>query len=525
MELDFDHLPARNRCGAAVIAIASLVERLALAIFGLQEDHRRFQEWRDVLTHIKETTDTFYSSGILHSPSDYLELNDQLRISLKRPVRNSKAQDSEFSKAAKRLEEAVVTTLRAYLEPDRPLSKLLGPLDVSEDSRVEFLQKIAERLQNLCGDGHFTNLVTEVRPDSFANEISERVLSKLVGRHGVFYHPTFPRVRLFEDLIMKSEFFFARDRPGAIRSFDLYAVVREARGWSTHNPARRNLIVRDLLWIRSSAEPIREYNEKANRKDHDGEIVGVYVSAIDRECFFIERIELQGENIILTARTNRVANIAQKMTLIFSDSPYAHPLQTRDGMLSGFAGDNNTLGAWKVLLIRPDWGITGQLKAIFEQANIDTLNTIYNICEDANVIGVSFSEELRDKNSSIQERREAFRSLILADKEFSEQPRNMFGRFFTEKLFRALVKRLGSGLSAAPRDDLPASIANLVISTIGEVVEEDWYLIEPAQIITFRGRPITESEVDIASVRSRIECLLERNDIERFVPGISRQAS
>ena len=120
----FERLAPTNQCGAAIIAMASLTERLALAELNERRTQRSFIRWDDVLHKIDSKTET--------RPS---------------PVKRSEWLNPEHPSALKkgnetsltRFAEAVAEVLGTYVRTDGPLSRAAVLQASGNDS--EFLQR------------------------------------------------------------------------------------------------------------------------------------------------------------------------------------------------------------------------------------------------------------------------------------------------------------------------------------------------------------------------------------------------
>ena len=296
-----------------------------------------------------------------------------------------------------------------------------------------------------------------------------------------------------------------------VHSYDLYAVVREARGWAAESGKDVNLIVRDLLWLRRENTPTQTY------KQSDDHLVGLYVSAMDQVCFYVERVEIQSSNVFLTARTNHHAEAAQRLTLIYEATTLESPLHIRDGILSGWASEHSNLAAWKCLLIRPNWDFFHQLRTIMAQANLKNLEKIYNVCADVSAIGVCFSDEMREIHPdwSAQARREAFRRLVATDVEYSRHHQEYLGKYMTQKIHDELQTVIADQVALlATQNILSKSIIDIATSkitdTINRIAFENWHLIEPAQLITFRRRSRPRDTLH------DVECLIDLQKVKPF---------
>lgn len=313
-------------------------------------------------------------------------------------------------------------------------------------------------------------------------------------------------------------------------SFDAYAVLREARGWSAESADHINVIARDLLWIRNTTEPLVEY-----RDAKDG-VIGLYISAIDNQCYNIERIQLEEANVLLTGRSTSVSEPEQRITLTFGASLHRHALQTRDGILTGFAGAGRDLGAWKVLLIAPDWIFFDQLKTMLEQTTRASFFKSYRICEDVCAVGICYSNLLRRQYNSelerlgdgprvnvIHDRRAAFHRLVSPDANLPP-PTGSFGDFMSEIISRELRTSLAVIVGSTESDEemnlakfTPEQLTQFLLMFLGRLTKQYWYLIEPTQIINFRRRAIsTVVEQLPQELREDIARLLELEWIARF---------
>jgi hypothetical protein len=528
-------LPPFNRCGAAVIAIASLVERLACGLVDEQHRQRTFGDWRDVLDYIKVNVagGHFRSNGEDRWPSNYLELDDKQRVGL--TGRN-------VAKSFSRLEAAVRATLTAYLRDTAPLGEFCKVQDSDLDASVAtFLRAAVAAFSALTDRGAFQRLVDKVSPTHFPDRIVEHLVENMFRGIAIPRHPDFGSLSLLDELLVKSEFFSIRSNVDggtdvaalARGTFNLYAVLREARGWAVERPSERNMIVRDLLWIRPSTGRT-EYTQDDYERNR--EFIGIYVSAIDKICFYIERIELHGHEVILTAREERHGSTSQRLMLMFPASTYTHALQPRFGIIAGSAGTEHNLAAWKCTLIRPDWQFFRQLRTIMSQIRPVDINKLYRICSDVSAAGIYFSRDAREKDESrelMQNRRDAFRRVVASHPDGQSQSdvpafaQFTLGGFLTDKVASDVTSGLEEYISDNEmqitnkvidgdwRDVIP-ELTNRIIQSLNTIAREQHHLIEPAQIVNFRKEPPTESQTDMPlALMNDIKFLLDTNQIDQ----------
>ena len=276
-----------------------------------------------------------------------------------------------------------------------------------------------------------------------------------------------------------------------------------------------NSIVRDLVWIRRKPAASFEYKPSDNV---DNGLIGLYVSVVDKACFVVQSVFVHRKYVRLMARLDATIE-SQTLDLRYPASVYSHPLHLRDGQISGEINGAESLGAWKCLLIRPNWWFADRLKAIFYRATGQDLAKLYRICSDVSATGVIFSSQLRRDNVSrdIQGRREAFRNLIMSDPD----AQNPLGEFISREL-KGLLKDAIS-LANEISNSIPhisdvqrnSSIEDSVLEVINQTVRRKWALIEAAQIITRTDRPPTKSEEDInEEIAARTKSLLDTDNVD-----------
>jgi hypothetical protein len=252
--------------------------------------------------------------------------------------------------------EAVADVLKVYVKPNAPLARAISA-PARPGIHNDFLRAALDCFQRRASEPSQIRLLIETdRPTRSKNDRIRRSREALFPDQGLPPHPLFPSRPLFDPVLLQAEFLPIRieDSLDPVTSnCDLYAVLREARGWTSPDPAETNILVRDLLWIRRSEEP-REHRDLTEVEGGDHPI-GIYISAIDRSCLFVEKIDRDGPNVMLTACSGNASRYDQRMTMIFAGRGSRQPLRIRHGVLSGSAGADNNLAAWKCLIVRPEW--------------------------------------------------------------------------------------------------------------------------------------------------------------------------
>ena len=437
----FDQFDAYAQCCATTICLFSLAERFAISLMGSEQMTRSFATWDGVLEYINDKEDPFISEGRKKEPNTYFKATG--RTSIARSVHHPETK--------KRVGDAVKVVLDHYIRPGSPLSILSAITAPGENVGVVFILQGIRKIESLFAGDFATVMFAGVNPGRHREDIINRVTEYIFGAGTQPKHPRFQSFALFDPIIVPTEFFgptdipvrgLTRDAREALKSYDMFAVVREPRGWDAVYDADVNVIVRDLLWIRRGSAVKQLYIQRDDGESNP--LIGVYVSAVDRKCFLITSVNVEDEIVYVAAELNAFPKKSQKLAIHFPTSSSEHPLQIRDAQLSGVLNETNSLGAWKALLIRPKWEFCEQLRAIIDRIPESKLKSIYALCLDVSAVGVIFSSKLREEAASkieggeaqpnwIQERREAFRRLTASDKlnlkDIGRQ-RDFSGRFY-----------------------------------------------------------------------------------------------
>jgi hypothetical protein len=500
----FTRLAPRNQFGATVISMASLAERVALRVLGESDEGRSFRSWETpdgVLAFIGRRTPGAKTGWF--DPRAATALKSSAKLSI--PSFN----------------QAVADVLGRYLRFDGPLARCAALAGDSSTPDQTFIRRAhtvfgdhargSERLCALLDKLVANDLLKRLKDDLVQDIVAEL----LPGPQPP--HPLLPSRSLFEPLMVQAEFLPVRSDPtpdAFANSCDLYAVIREARGWTPTDSADTNLLVRDLLWIRDTDAPQSTLDMRDGK---DGtKLVGIYFSAVDRCCFYVERLVKQGGNVIITARTMHDASYTQYLTLIFASRPSRQPLVVRDGIVSGSAGDSATLAAWKCLIVRPDWPFFYHLRTVLHEATLGGVHqqNPYSLCAELRALGVIHSKALVSKHSSLGQRRNAFRHLLLHGTNHPGPSRDRFSANIQQEIEGALHGRFDDHdqvqeLLSTVLDN-PKQTTELVASILKEVAVNNWHLIEPAQIVSY-PRTNSTSERDRVQNLKQVRLLLELN--------------
>src|ERR1700694_3760804 len=76
---------------------------------------------------------------------------------------------------------------------------------------------------------------------------------------------------------------------------------------------------------------------------------------------------------------------------------------------------------------------------IFAQLSVNSEQEVQRLCMESGAVGALFAEDIRTSDPAAQQRREAFRELVLTDTELPRNPRQSFGDFVTQELRHQLI--------------------------------------------------------------------------------------
>lgn len=481
----------------------SLTERLALSAQGLPQEQRTFSSWQQVVDYARRNTPRFRSSGVERYPSDFLTIHP---VSL----------TDRNKQSLPRFQAAICRVLDHYLRPDGALSAFASLSIRRQEPVATFLKDSIEIWKTLNAGNGILQILETAQPDIFPDQIIENVDRHLFKDMRRASHPLFQSLTLFDPLLIKSEFLTTSgysDSPNyAGANSGLFAVVREARGWSAVEEKEVNVIVRDLLWIEDPS---------ASTKDVDAAAFhGLYISAYDEECYRLKEPLLQSDNIVVSGTTESTETASHWMTLLFPATFHSHPLQIRDGILTGFAGRRLNLGAWKLLLIRPDWEFHRQLATILAQATLGNIGNILAASRDSHAIGVIHSEHLIAGDAELSKRRDIFRRLISIDADVPNYAKGLFedvlGDPIRTEVTNQMVQQILELVRQDELDKIGPVIRGIMDAAAAKLMETTSTVIEPAQIITFRHRTVTRTIDSIAEHdQNDIAKLLDTELVER----------
>jgi hypothetical protein len=489
--------------------MASLAERVALRVLREPDDERSFGGWdtpEGVLAFIGRRTPQAKTGWF--DPRTPTALKSSAKISI--PSFN----------------QAVADVLGWYSRPNGPLARCAARSGENATPDQIFIRRAYSVFTDHAhGSERLCALLDRLIPNDLPKRPKDDLVLDIVAEllpDPQPPHPLIPSRTLFDPLMVQAEFLPVRSDPTAdafTNSCDLYAVIREARGWTPSNPADTNILVRDLLWIRDTDAPQAIQDMKLGKGG--AKIVGIYFSAIDQCCFYVERSVKQGANVIITARTMHDPGNTQYLTLIFASRPSRQPLVIRDGIVSGSADDSDTLAAWKCLIIRPDWPFFYHLRTVLHETTLGDIHQRdpYSLCAELRAVGVIHSKALVEQVSNLGQRRNAFRQLLLQGTKHPGPSKERFSTNIQKEIEGALRGRFNDPdqiqelLSTVL--DHPERTTELVAPILKEVAVDNWHLIEPAQIVSY---PRTNSMLERGNSENlkQVKLLLELDNMALY---------
>jgi hypothetical protein len=494
ISLEFDEYTPHAQCVVALLAGLSIAERLAIKL--LSPDRAASLPWDNFIARAHQVS--FRSAGKMRYLDEYF----------RSPVANVVELNEKNPGSIERIAYLIASLIGdLYFRPGSPLR--LAEESVKAEPQ---LRELAGKLSEFSKAKHILDVLKKTNPTRAGRD--ECVLRYFAGAFEgpKLSHPDFPSLYIFDLIALKTEF-HGRLLVGqnSDPNWGLFAVIREARGWAAEDPKNVNLLVRDALWIFPS-----ELRKKLG-------FCGFYASVVDKNAFAIQEVELDEGTVVVLAKLDTSGTRRQRCKLIFADFDYSHPFQIRNGVIAGTTGGVSEpfFAAWKALVIRPNWDEL-PLSALLLQCQKRDGIKVMGILTDSMAMGVLFSDPLRTRVPEVQRRREAFRAFVANDPELVPASATSLGEFVSRDLQSRLEAVVEDAYADAafpnPFNPLPDTTAKKFINEIMEAlaahIKENWNLIDPAQIITFKKLKRTRNEAEVdAIIVSRLRHLLERQHV------------
>jgi hypothetical protein len=484
MSNEFDEVQIYNKCFLVLPCMLAACEELASTTLKINRAPT-FPSWGQLLESVGKALDPYQSNGKTRHLSDFLDVRAN-RISIKRS-RNS-------YKTFERLGEIYRVLADIYFAAGKPIDLLIN--DKNESNELtdvqNFLKHIRSAVITMQKEERISELFAFVSPELNSRIIVEKTVAFFLDSKSMPKHPLFRSVDIFDSLVLPTEFFRQSGADSGSLYGKIYAVVREARGWAASDPSTVNTIVRDLLWLPQDAE-----KERRNSQRHSDQLQnanrGYYLSTVENSTFSTDKIEIHGDVMHLSASMSPAPTREQSMNLRFYAKLIDDVVHVRTAQISGVLDNNEKLGSWKCLLIRPDWPFLQRLEAIFARAQTKDVRKLMLLCRDLDAIGVIFNNSMRDREKSTHQRRVAFRNLSATNTR--DNQKTVLGAFAQKELATHLARELSKVASQGNKDtegvadaiNQHARIEQIVskaVDAVNETVVANWHLIEPSQIVT-----------------------------------------
>lgn len=182
------------------------------------------------------------------------------------------------------------------------------------------------------------------------DEIVQELLSELIGE-----------TRLPPYLVSKLGLFVLRlSSPISLSElyfgqiFGPYYVVRKARSAVTDVPGDRNLLVRDMMWIRPLDGNPSAQGHRSDNPARPTVALGYYVSAIDKQVFEITHIAVRNDVVMLDAVAYLDGTETKSICVYLPEMLMQARQQVDFASIIGTLRDQSRTGAWSALVTRPD---------------------------------------------------------------------------------------------------------------------------------------------------------------------------
>lgn len=337
-------------------------------------------------------------------------------------------------------------------------------------------------------------------------------------------HPVLHGMLAADELALAAECLGILEADGepAWKKTGLFCVVREARGPYTSEPRDINVVVRDLLWLRRCSGD-NASGQVPEEKTGPGGNLGFYFSAFDRIVYEIRNLTIRNGTMMIDAISFMETGSERSLCLYYPESMHDHPLHCREGVLMGTIRDPERSGAWKVLIVRPDWSNLAELDAqlsiylermakMGEQAYRVAVVKCFRFVSEARLVGVLYSRDWarREPDPKLDETRYQLRNMLWEQRAKARQDRIFLGSRVDAQLDAAVRPILEIGV--AGRKD----VIEQAINAIRTVLTENWSLIEPPQLVSSGYSPDATTP-DAGAVNSlknlvRRELLLDYDD-------------
>jgi hypothetical protein len=339
-------------------------------------------------------------------------------------------------------------------------------------------------------------------------------------------HPDLPGI------LASDQFALATECLGLVEAHDdaawkktgLFCVIREARGPYTSEEKDINIIVRDVLWMRRSTGP----DVSGQIRDNESGNIGYYFSTLDRTVYEIRNLLVRNGMMMLDAVSFMQKGGERSLCMYYPESANDHPLHCREGIIMGTTRDEKRSGAWKALIIRPDWpdlaALDAQLSVYLRRLEkrdrrnyADAIVKCFQFVSDNQLAGVLYSREWarNEKSPEMDATRTRFRTMLWETRAQARREHIFVGNRLDALLRAVLAPSVAKQSTGGERQ------LNAIIGAIQKVLTDNWQLIEPPQLISSGYTPDTSKAG--AATKDALQDFTRREkvlDYEKYVAGL-----
>jgi hypothetical protein len=245
-----------------------------------------------------------------------------------------------------------------YVDSSRPeISQLASDINdcllcienIAKRQKSEGSPQFSELLAE-CDDVFFSSRPTDWRRDR-ADSIIQNLLKHLIDKKN-FDIPEF----IFDNLYR-----FAKRLSSPItiqeaysnKVFGPYFILRKARGVVTNSALDREVIVRDVLWIRPLKQEPDAEGVRSEQQTNPTICLGYYVSAIDKQIYEITSVSVRGDFVLIDAVAFLSGAESKSLCMYMPKIPLQQNPKPAFGSIIGMLRSAQRTGSWSMIPLRP----------------------------------------------------------------------------------------------------------------------------------------------------------------------------
>lgn len=135
--------------------------------------------------------------------------------------------------------------------------------------------------------------------------------------------------------------------------FGPYFVIRKARSAVTNHPLDREVLVRDVLWLRPLSLTPGPDGVKAIETSAPSISLGYYISAVDQQVYEVTSVAIRGDFVLIDAVAFLSDSGTKSCCIYMPKLLLQNKAKASFGSILGTLRKTDRTGAWSVLPIRP----------------------------------------------------------------------------------------------------------------------------------------------------------------------------